>query len=182
MRCHAICFHFGLQTDTDSSCTFMISDVKRKKIMTAAFLVWWRREACQSCTSLQMTGNPVRLHLLENLTAPPTGSIHAQVRRHTQFDSVTFFTILFNYQPSSRYRTANLVSYQQIKAGHVLLLNLLSQCVILYTALIPLSTGLILFLRAVISLWCGAGSSRIISPFSSLFYCSWREVLCLQDG
>lgn len=57
--------------------------------------------------------------------------------------------------------------------------NLFSQTVILSTALIPLSTGLILFLCAIISFGLGTSTSRMLSPSFSLF---WQFVkgFCLK--
>ncbi len=47
--------------------------------------------------------------------------------------------------------------------------NLISQTVILSTALIPLSTGLILFLRAIISFGLGTSTSGMLSASFSSF-------------
>lgn len=50
--------------------------------------------------------------------------------------------------------------------------NLISETVILSTALIPLSNGLILFLHAIIAFRLGTSTGRMLSCSFFLFYCS----------
>lgn len=117
MRCHAICFHFGPQTDIDSSCTFMISDVKREKSwLTLLSSLVRKKSGCILHFSAD-DWQPSEAAASRKFNCSPN-----RFRTRTHFDSVTFpqFSSINGQVAAAGLLVANLVSYQQIKAGRVL--------------------------------------------------------------